>query len=325
MAGSVDESYHPAVAFNRVSTDMLSYAARFTLGNMSFADRIKQRSFAVVNMAHDRDNGRTGNKIFLCIHFFGILLHRLLISLCNLVLKLDIVFHCNKLTGLKIDILIDVCNNAHHEQLFENFRCGFSDFFGEITYRYRFCRYNRFFDNNGFGFAILSLFCGFLLSAAVGSAVILPVFRGGSGFLHDRLFVLCLLFGVEGANIAALVFRRTIFLLNNCRCFSGLSADGALLRTLLPVLLCIFVIRTAETAVISPALALRSVAACVPVVRRLVALRSVAACVPVVRRPVALRSVTACAPVVRRPVALRPVTACVPVVRRPVALRSVAA
>ncbi len=202
---------------------------------------------------------------------------------------------------------------------------GFPIFFGEITYRYRFCRYNRFFDNNGFGFAILSLFCGFLLSAAVGSAVILPVFRGGSGFLHDRLFVLCLLFGVEGANIAALVFRRTIFLLNNCRCFSGLSADGALLRTLLPVLLCIFVIRTAETAVISPALALRSVAACVPVVRRPVALRSVTACVPVVRRPVALRSVAACVPVVGRPVALRSVAACVPVVRRPVALRSVTA
>ena len=92
---------------------------------------------------------------------------------------------------------------------------------------------------------------------------------------------ICLVGGVNPAQAQAelqtLGFTQAELALPVARLSGGQQRRTALLRALLPVLLCIFVIRTAETAVISPALALRSVAACVPVVRRPVALRSVAA------------------------------------------------
>ena len=50
-----------------VSTDVLGDAAGFTGSDVGFADHIEQRRFAVVNVTHDGDDGRTRLELFRLI------------------------------------------------------------------------------------------------------------------------------------------------------------------------------------------------------------------------------------------------------------------
>ena len=67
MTRSVDEGDLTSVDINNRSTDVLSDAARLTLGNASLTDCIKKRCFAVVNMTHNRNDRRTRQKVILGI------------------------------------------------------------------------------------------------------------------------------------------------------------------------------------------------------------------------------------------------------------------
>ena len=50
------------------SADVLRNTAGFAIGDMGRPDRIEQRRLAVIDVAHDRDHGRTRH---LILRFFG--------------------------------------------------------------------------------------------------------------------------------------------------------------------------------------------------------------------------------------------------------------
>ena len=52
---------------------MLGDTAGFAAGHVGFADGIEQRSFAVIDVAHDGDHGRAAHEIFRFFGFFDIL------------------------------------------------------------------------------------------------------------------------------------------------------------------------------------------------------------------------------------------------------------
>ena len=58
MARRIEEGDHATRGFDVISTDMLRNAACFTRGNPRPADIVKQRGFAVIDVAHDGHHGR---------------------------------------------------------------------------------------------------------------------------------------------------------------------------------------------------------------------------------------------------------------------------
>ena len=60
VARGVEEGDFVSAMLDRIRTDVLGDAARFPRGDAGFADKIHERSFAVVDVAHESDDGRTG-------------------------------------------------------------------------------------------------------------------------------------------------------------------------------------------------------------------------------------------------------------------------
>ena len=70
MSGRIQEGNLPAVHINRVSTDRLRDSAGLLLRHSGVADVVQNGGLAVVNMTHDADNRRTGNKALFLVFIF---------------------------------------------------------------------------------------------------------------------------------------------------------------------------------------------------------------------------------------------------------------
>ena len=65
VARGVEEGDLLAVDFHGVGADVLGDAARLARGDAGLADVVQQRGLAVVDVAHDGDDRRTGEQILL--------------------------------------------------------------------------------------------------------------------------------------------------------------------------------------------------------------------------------------------------------------------
>ena len=70
MPGGIEESNLFAVYGNRIRADMLRYAACLRGGNVRASDFIEKRSFTVVDVPHNRNDGRSFNEIAFVV--FGV-------------------------------------------------------------------------------------------------------------------------------------------------------------------------------------------------------------------------------------------------------------
>ena len=90
VAGGVDKGYILAVNRNGICADMLGYAARFACGDVLAADIVEKGRLAVVDVSHDGDDGRAGNKAFDLFNRIGLLFgENFLGRLFRLVFELD--------------------------------------------------------------------------------------------------------------------------------------------------------------------------------------------------------------------------------------------
>ena len=71
VTGGVEEDDLAALGLHMVGTDMLGDAAGFAAGDVGLADGVQQRGLAVVDVAHDGDDRRTGLEIFGLILLLG--------------------------------------------------------------------------------------------------------------------------------------------------------------------------------------------------------------------------------------------------------------
>ena len=85
----VDEGNELAVFFHLIRTDVLGDATGFTSDHIGLADSVEQRGFAVVDVAHDRDDRRTRR----LLRFVGIVR----------VVKQSLEFHLFLLTWINED------------------------------------------------------------------------------------------------------------------------------------------------------------------------------------------------------------------------------
>ena len=64
VARSIDKGNFRSVVIDAVGADMLGNPASFTCGHPRFANRIHQRSLAVINMSHERNDGTAWLEFF---------------------------------------------------------------------------------------------------------------------------------------------------------------------------------------------------------------------------------------------------------------------
>ena len=115
MARRIQERDLLSVDRHYISADVLGNASGLPVCHMSVADRVQQRSFSMVYMAHNADYRRTGLQFALVLVGF---LQQFLDNI-HLFFRLgdDIVAEGNLLGLLKINLLVD----CHHDALQEQF------------------------------------------------------------------------------------------------------------------------------------------------------------------------------------------------------------
>ena len=114
MAGGVEEGNDAVVALDLIRTDGLRDAAGLTLGDIGLADSVQNGGLAVVNMAHDNDNGGTLDQIGGVV----LLLHKqaLFDGDMDLMLDLGVELLGNQGGGVEVNDIGDGMHLAHlHE------------------------------------------------------------------------------------------------------------------------------------------------------------------------------------------------------------------
>ena len=124
---------------NRVSADVLRDAARFAIGDIGFADDIEQGSFAVVNMTHDGDDGRTRLESFrfvLNIHldFFDERVNLTFTLGAFLNLELDAVLRADLNGELFVNRLIHVGEDARFHEVSDDLERLLLEGIGEFAH-----------------------------------------------------------------------------------------------------------------------------------------------------------------------------------------------
>ena len=67
MAGRIQERNSLSIVFHNVGADMLGDSAGLLRRYIRLTDRVQKRGFAVVDMAHNADDRRSGNHILLVL------------------------------------------------------------------------------------------------------------------------------------------------------------------------------------------------------------------------------------------------------------------
>ena len=119
MARRIQEGDILSVDRNHRSTDMLGDTTCLTVCYMGITDRIQQRSFTMIYVSHNTDNGRTGNHILFILFF----LTKQFLDYINLFfcLRNNIIIQCNLLGLFKVDFMVHSHHDSFQEQLLHNY------------------------------------------------------------------------------------------------------------------------------------------------------------------------------------------------------------
>src|SRR4029077_6629815 len=130
VAGRGDENYGAVVDLNFVSADVLSDAACFARGNVFGANGVEQTGFAVIDVAHDGDDGRPWLEMFLGF-FLGDFQHHFVFERDD---SDDAVkgFRQLRRSG-RIKSLVDAGENSLVEENFQKVLGANIEFFGQFA------------------------------------------------------------------------------------------------------------------------------------------------------------------------------------------------
>ncbi len=117
VARRVEEHHAAAVDLDRVRADVLRDAAGFALGDLRLADRVEQRRLAVVDVAHDRDDGRARLQVFR-LRRFGLHLDQLLLEAAHQHLRAKVAR--DRLRRFGVERRVDRHHHAAIDQLLED-------------------------------------------------------------------------------------------------------------------------------------------------------------------------------------------------------------
>ena len=118
MTGRIEECDTAAIDRNAVGTDVLCDTAGLALCHMGMTDLVEERSFTMIDMAHDADYRRTRNHLALILF---ILLEHLGDHIDSLfMLAADVIVHGDFFRLVVAHFLVDGVHLTLHEQVFDN-------------------------------------------------------------------------------------------------------------------------------------------------------------------------------------------------------------
>ena len=131
---SVDDRDVALLGVDFVSADVLGDAAGFALGDLALADGVDKRSFAVVNVSHEDDDGSPGGFFRGEFLFVSFLAESLLLEifLFALDLNIDVQFGGGQDDMVFIQGAVDVQHLAHLEENFDDVANFDADLLGEV-------------------------------------------------------------------------------------------------------------------------------------------------------------------------------------------------
>ena len=201
VSGSVEERNLFAVYGNRIRADMLGYTARFSRGNVCASDFIEKRSFTVVDVPHNRNDGRSFNEIAFVVFNVERFVKNVFRRLIEFQFELDAEIRRNNAGGVVIDRIVDRLHYTFFEEFFGYFDSRNTDLFGKFFYRYQLFVDNRFFDFYGLNDFLLFVF--FSTKFSVTALVFVEIFYAYLRF--DKRFFIDSLLIVE-TSVAAFLF-----------------------------------------------------------------------------------------------------------------------
>ena len=112
------------------SADMLGDAAGLAGGDVGMADIVQKGGLAVVDVTHDGDDGRPGLQVFLFILDPGVA-QGFLSRLVQLLFQGDAELGAHQGSGIKVELTVDVGNDAQHQELLEDLGSRLADTLGQ--------------------------------------------------------------------------------------------------------------------------------------------------------------------------------------------------
>ena len=133
VAGGVEEGNHAFISFHVVSADVLGNTPCLTTGHSGLADVVEQRSLTVVNVTHDRHNGRSGLRRTLLARqrLLELLFDGLSAFQDNTVTE----FFYNQRRGVLVEHLINVGHYAQIHQLLDHLAGFDGHLLRQVPYR----------------------------------------------------------------------------------------------------------------------------------------------------------------------------------------------
>ena len=192
MSGSIQEGHIPVSHLDAVGADMLGDAAGLSLRDVGMTDGVQNRGLAMIDVAHNHHNRRTGHQVFLVVlavvdNLFLDGDHHFLFHLC-------VEFVGDQHRGVKINHVVDGGEHAQTHQLFDDLGGGNLQAQGKISHSDLFGNL----DGDVLGLALLGdtvqpFSLGFPLAAAlVPSSLLIAV---GEFLLSHHIVRLHLLVG----------------------------------------------------------------------------------------------------------------------------------
>ena len=130
MTGRIDEDHGAVVDLHFVRANVLRDATSFAGGDLRFADGVEKAGLAVIDVAHDGDDGRTRLEIFLGF-FLGDFEHHFVFEGDD---GDNTVETFGKLRGGgRIKRLVDTCENSLVEENFQKVFGAHVEFFGKFA------------------------------------------------------------------------------------------------------------------------------------------------------------------------------------------------
>jgi hypothetical protein len=141
VAGRVEEDDAAAVAdVNVICTDVLRDAAGFALGDLGFANRVKQRRLAVIDVTHDRDDRGASAHVFRT-RFVALGGDEFFLEAPHLNLGAELARDVFR--RFDVDRAVDGHHHALHQQLGEHVLDADIELVGEILHRHAFGQRDR--------------------------------------------------------------------------------------------------------------------------------------------------------------------------------------
>ena len=121
MSRRIEEDNLLPLTDDLIGTNVLRDAARLMCADRGIADGVEQRRLAVIDVTHDRNDGRTLLQRLRIVHDLG---DQRRIDIRRQFLGGDTELPCHKRCRIEVNLLIDARHDAHEHELFDDVRCG---------------------------------------------------------------------------------------------------------------------------------------------------------------------------------------------------------